>query len=164
MFLAVALGGSQPLWLGCWLLARAKAGKILAKGTHVSSPSLFFIFSISSLICSLFSRRVLPAAGGRSGWDTASQPFRHDLPDAGVRGGAAGPELPGCRPPADMDEHGRSEGRASARALVWQELSDFCWIYILNLDCDFLVNPPSVANGIKLLCGFICMRLMSCCK
>jgi hypothetical protein len=33
LLLAVALDDSQPLWLGCWLLAKAKVGKSLTKGT-----------------------------------------------------------------------------------------------------------------------------------
>jgi hypothetical protein len=33
LLLAVALDGSQPLWLGCWLLAKAKAGKSSTKST-----------------------------------------------------------------------------------------------------------------------------------
>jgi hypothetical protein len=31
--LAVALSGSQPLWLGFWLLTKAKEGKSPTKGT-----------------------------------------------------------------------------------------------------------------------------------
>jgi hypothetical protein len=33
LLLVVALDGNQPLWLGCWLLVKAKAGKSPTKGT-----------------------------------------------------------------------------------------------------------------------------------
>jgi hypothetical protein len=33
MLLAMTLDGSQPLWLGCWHLVKAKAGKSPTKGT-----------------------------------------------------------------------------------------------------------------------------------
>jgi hypothetical protein len=39
----VALDGSQPLWLGCWFLAKAKAGKSPIKGSF----SLVHLFSIA---------------------------------------------------------------------------------------------------------------------
>jgi hypothetical protein len=33
--LVVALDGSQPLWLGCWLLAKAKAAKTQPNQRHL---------------------------------------------------------------------------------------------------------------------------------
>jgi hypothetical protein len=49
----MTLDGSQPLWLGYWLLGKAKAGKSLTKGTQ--SVLVFPILIINSRLLSTYS-------------------------------------------------------------------------------------------------------------
>jgi hypothetical protein len=46
----VTLGDSQPLWLGCWLLAKAKAAKNSTKGTLNSTLPMLCMGDLNEIM------------------------------------------------------------------------------------------------------------------